>query len=141
MAEPAFWLLKSEPDVYSWDDLLAEGETIWNGVRNNAARLHLRAMKPGDQALFYHSNIGKQAVGICRITTAAYPDPTDETGQWVAVTVAPIKALPNPVTLAAMKAEPELTNFQLIRQSRLSVVPVTAHEWATIQKMSGHPNP
>lgn len=140
MAEARYWLLKSEPNVYSWDDLVAEGETVWNGVRNNAARLHLKAMKPGDEALFYHSNIGKQAVGICRITKAAYPDPTDETGEWVAVTVAPTTPLKNPVTLAAMKAEPKLTNFQLIRQSRLSVVPVTGEEWATILSMANHPN-
>ncbi|MGL6043374.1 MAG: EVE domain-containing protein, partial [Sandaracinobacteroides sp.] len=81
------WLLKSEPDVYSWDQLVADGETVWNGVRNNAARLHLRAMRVGDEALFYHSNIGKEAVGICRISREAYPDPTDETARWVAVSV------------------------------------------------------
>jgi predicted RNA-binding protein with PUA-like domain len=131
------WLLKSEPDVYSWDDLVREGETVWNGVRNNAARLHLRAMQQGDEALFYHSNIGKQAVGLCRISKAAYPDPTDESGQWVAVSVQPIRPLPRPVTLAEMKAEPTLSDFQLIRQSRLSVVPVTDAEWATIVRMAG----
>lgn len=133
----SFWLLKSEPDVYSFDQLLAEGETVWNGVRNNAARLHLRAMKAGDQALFYHSNIGKEAVGLCRISREAYPDPTDESGQWVAVSVQPVRRLARPVTLAEMKAEPGLAEFQLIRQSRLSVVPVRDEEWETILKMAG----
>jgi predicted RNA-binding protein with PUA-like domain len=132
-----YWLLKSEPDVYSFDQLLAEGETVWNGVRNNAARLHLRAMKEGDEALFYHSNIGKEAVGLCRISREAYPDPTDESGQWVAVSVQPIRKLARPVTLAEMKAEPALAEFQLIRQSRLSVVPVRDEEWATILRMAG----
>jgi predicted RNA-binding protein with PUA-like domain len=131
------WLLKSEPDVYSFDQLLAEGETVWNGVRNNAARLHLRAMKVGDEALFYHSNIGKEAVGLCRISREAYPDPTDESGQWVAVSVQPVRRLPRPVTLADMKAEPALSEFQLIRQSRLSVVPVRDDEWALILRMAG----
>jgi predicted RNA-binding protein with PUA-like domain len=133
----SYWLLKSEPDVYSFDQLLAEGETVWNGVRNNAARLHLRAMKEGDEALFYHSNIGKEAVGLCRISREAYPDPTDESGQWVAVSVQPVRKLARPVTLAEMKAEPGLSEFQLIRQSRLSVVPVRADEWALILKMAG----
>ena len=131
------WLLKSEPDVYSWDQLVAEGETVWNGVRNNAARLNLRAMKAGDEAFFYHSNIGKEIVGICRISREAYPDPTDESGQWVAVSVQPVRKLANPVTLAAMKAEPALAGFQLIRQSRLSVVPVRDEEWAQVLGMAG----
>lgn len=133
----SYWLLKSEPDVYSWDDLVKDGETVWNGVRNNAARLHLRAMAEGDEALFYHSNIGKQAVGLCRISRTAYPDPTDESGQWVAVSVQPVSPLARPVTLAEMKAEPALADFQLIRQSRLSVVPVTDAEWAVILRMAG----
>jgi predicted RNA-binding protein with PUA-like domain len=106
-------------------------------VRNNAARLHLRAMKVGDEALFYHSNIGKEAVGLCRISRAAYPDPTDESGQWVAVSVQPVRRLLRPVTLAEMKAEPALSEFQLIRQSRLSVVPVRDEEWELILKMAG----
>jgi predicted RNA-binding protein with PUA-like domain len=131
------WLLKSEPDVYSWADLLAEGETVWNGVRNAQAALNLKAMAVGDEALFYHSNIGKEAVGICRVTKTAYPDPTDETGRWVAVSVAPVRALARPVTLAAMKANPALAEFQLIRQSRLSVVPVRPAEWAEILRMAG----
>lgn len=130
------WLLKSEPDVYSWDQLVADGETVWNGVRNNSARLNLRAMKAGDEAFFYHSNIGKEVVGIARISREAYPDPTDESGQWVAVSVQPVQKLPNPVTLAAMKAEPALAEFQLIRQSRLSVVPVRDEEWAQVLRMA-----
>ena len=131
------WLLKSEPDVYSWDQLVADGETVWNGVRNNTARLNLRAMKEGDEAFFYHSNIGKEVVGVCRISREAYPDPTDESGQWVTVSVQPVRKLESPVTLAAMKAEPALAEFQLIRQSRLSVVPVRDDEWAQVLKMSG----
>jgi len=131
------WLLKSEPDVYSFDQLLADGETVWNGVRNNAARLHLRAMRVGDEALFYHSNIGKEAVGLCRISRAAYPDPTDESGRWVAVSVEPVRRLARAVTLADMKAEPGLADLQLLRQSRLSVVPVRADEWALILRMAG----
>lgn len=133
----SFWLLKSEPDVYSFDDLVAEGETVWSGVRNNAAALHLKAMRAGDAALFYHSNIGKEAVALSRVTKPAYPDPTDATGRWVAVSVAPVRRLAAPVSLAAMKAEPGLAGFQLLRQSRLSVVPVTAEEWATILRMAG----
>ena len=131
------WLLKSEPDVYSWDDLVTDGETVWNGVRNNAARLNLRAMKAGDEAFFYHSNIGKEIVGIALISREAYPDPTDESGQWVAVSVQPVRKLVRAVTLAEMKADAELAEFQLIRQSRLSVVPVREAEWAHILKLAG----
>lgn len=128
----SFWLLKSEPDVYSWEDLVREGETVWDGVRNAQAAANLKAMQPGDEALFYHSNIGKEAVGICRVTRPAGPDPTDETGKWVAVWVAPVRRLKRPVTLAEMKIDPELAQFQLIRQSRLSVVPVRDSEWRRI---------
>ena len=131
------WLLKSEPDVYSWDQLVADGETVWNGVRNNAARLNLRAMKAGDEAFFYHSNIGKEIVGIARISREAYPDPTDESGQWVAVSVQPVQKLAKPVTLATMKADPALAEFQLIRQSRLSVVPVRDDEWVRVLQLAG----
>jgi predicted RNA-binding protein with PUA-like domain len=133
----SFWLLKSEPDVYSWDDLVAEGETDWTGVRNNAAALNLKAMRVGDQAFFYHSNVGKEVVALARVTAAAGPDPTDGTGRWVSVKVAPVRKLARPVTLAGMKAEPALAGFALIRQSRLSVVPVRPAEWATILAMAG----
>ncbi len=131
------WLLKSEPDVYSWDRLVADGETIWDGVRNNAARLNLRAMQLGDEAFFYHSNVGKEIVGICRISREAAPDPTDASGQWVAVSVQPVRPLKSTVTLAAIKADPALAEFQLVRQSRLSVVPVRDDEWARILQMAG----
>lgn len=130
------WLLKSEPDVYSFDQLTKDGETIWDGVRNNAARLNLRAMAVGDEAFFYHSNIGKEVVGICRITEAAFADPTDASGAWVAVKVAPVRKLAKPVTLAAIKAEPALAEFQLVRQSRLSVVPVKDAEWQQVLRMA-----
>ena len=131
------WLLKSEPDVYSWDDLVKEGETAWTGVRNNAAALNLKRMAVGDLCFFYHSNIGKEIVAICRIAAPAAPDPTDETGRWVSVQVAPEKKLPRAVTLAEMKADPALATFQLSRQSRLSVVPVTDAEWAHILRLAG----
>jgi predicted RNA-binding protein with PUA-like domain len=132
----SFWLLKSEPDVYSFDDLLRDGETIWDGVRNAQAANNLKAMAVGDEALFYHSNIGKEAVGICRVTTPAGPDPRDETCRWVAVKVAAVRRLEKPVSLARMKAEPALAELQLIRQSRLSVVPVRPEEWDTILRLS-----
>jgi predicted RNA-binding protein with PUA-like domain len=132
----SYWLLKSEPDVYSWDDLVRDGETIWDGVRNAQAALNLKAMAEGDEALFYHSNIGKEAVGICRISAQAAPDPKDETGRWVAVRVVPVRALARPVTLREMKAEAALADFQLIRQSRLSVVPVRPAEWQAILTLS-----
>ncbi len=133
----AFWLLKSEPDVYSWDDLVRDGETVWDGVRNAQASANLKAMQVGDDALYYHSNIGKAAVGICRVTETAFPDPTDPGGRWVAVRVAPVEPLPRAVTLAEMKAEPDLAGFQLVRQSRLSVVPVRPAEWERILAMAG----
>lgn len=126
------WLLKSEPDVYSFEQLARDGETVWDGVRNNAARLNLRAMRVGDEAFFYHSNLGREVVGICRVIREAFPDPTDQSGQWVAVKVAPVRQLARPVTLAAIKAEQALAGFQLVRQSRLSVVPVTEEEWRRV---------
>jgi len=130
------WLLKSEPDVYSWSDLVRDGETVWDGVRNAQAALNLKAMEVGDLAFFYHSNEGREAVGIARISGPAFPDPGDPSGRWVAVRVMPVEPLPRPVTLAEMKESPALAGFQLIRQSRLSVVPVTPGEWATIEAMA-----
>ena len=130
----AFWLMKSEPGTYSWADLVADGETDWDGVRNNAARLHLKVMKPGDQALFYHSGDERAVVGIMKITGAGKPDGED--GSWVKVPVAPVRPL-GPVTLAVIKAEPKLAGMELIRQSRLSVSPVRDEEWAVILKMAG----
>ena len=136
----AYWLMKSEPSSYSWDDLVRDGGTEWDGVRNNAARLHLKAMKKGDEAFFYHSNIGKECVGIMEITEESFPDPTAEKGSpWVVVRVAPVRALAHPVTLAAIKADPKLADMDLIRQSRLSVGRVTPAEWKHILKKSEKP--
>ncbi|MBN8840655.1 MAG: EVE domain-containing protein [Sphingomonadales bacterium] len=130
----AHWLLKSEPESYSWDDLVRDGGTEWDGVRNNAAALHLRAMQPGDRALIYHSGGEKAAVGVAEITRAARKD--GDEGNWVSVAIRPIAPLPAPVTLAAMKAEPALVGLQMLRQSRLSVSPVGDAEWATIAAMA-----
>jgi len=130
----AYWLMKSEPHVYSWDDLVRDRATDWDGVRNNAARLHLRAMQPGDEAFFYHSGDDKQVVGIMTITGPGKPDGED--GAWVKVPVAPVRKL-NPVTLKDIKAEPALAAMELVRQSRLSVSPVRPEEWVRILKMAG----
>ena len=131
----AYWLMKSEPASYGWDDLVRDGGTEWDGVRNNAARLHLRAMKPGDEAFLYHSMSDKAVVGIMRIASAPRPDPKDP--DWVSVRVEPVRALANPVTLKAIKAEPSLAQMELIRQSRLSVAPVRDDEWRTVLEMAG----
>ena len=131
----AYWLMKSEPAAYSWDDLVRDGGTQWDGVRNNAARLHLKAMQPGDEAFFYHSMSDKAVVGIMRIAGAAEPDP--KAPEWVRVPVEPVRPLANPVTLAAIKAEPSLAAMELIRQSRLSVAPVREDEWEIVLKMAG----
>ena len=130
----AKWLMKSEPDVYSWSDLVRDGATDWDGVRNNAARLHLRAMKQGDEAFFYHSGDVRAVVGIMRIAGAQQPDGED--GSWVKVPVEPVRALA-PVTLKQIKAEPSLAKMELIRQSRLSVSPVREEEWTKILSMAG----
>ena len=130
----AYWLMKSEPHVYSWDDLVRDKATDWDGVRNNAARLHLRAMQPGDEAFFYHSGDEKAVVGIMTITGPGKPDGED--GAWVKVPVAPVRKLA-PVTLKEVKAEPGLAKMELIRQSRLSVSPVRAEEWAKVLAMAG----
>lgn len=133
----AHWLMKSEPDVYGWDDLVREGEGTWDGVRNHAAALHLKSMQVGDQAFFYHSNIGKQIVGIVTISATAHPDPTEPEGtRWVAVRVKPHSKLPCPVTLAQIKTDAALCDMAMIRQSRLSVSPVRASEWAHIMAMA-----
>jgi predicted RNA-binding protein with PUA-like domain len=131
----AYWLMKSEPDSYSWSDLVRDGATEWDGVRNNAARLHLKAMKAGDQAFFYHSMSDKAVVGIMRITREAAPDPKNP--DWVSVRVEPVQALTRPVTLAEIKAQPALSKMELIRQSRLSVAPVRPDEWRTILSLAG----
>ena len=129
----AYWLMKSEPSSYSWADLVRDGGTMWDGVRNNAARLHLRAMKAGDEALFYQSMEDRAVVGIMRITGTGEPDGDD--GSWVKVPVEPVQPLANPVTLGAIKAEPRLAKMELIRQSRLSVAPVREEEWKLVLEM------
>ena len=133
---PGYWLLKSEPAAYSWDDLVRDGRTGWTGIRNHQAAIYLRAMRVGDLGLFYHSNQGLEAVGVLEIVREAYPDPTDEAGRFVAVDVAPRRALARPVTLATMKATPSLGALPLFRQFRLSVVPIGPVEWATILAMA-----
>ena len=138
----AHWLMKSEPDVYGWDDLVAEGEGTWDGVRNHAAALHLKAMAIGDTAFFYHSNIGKEVVGIITISRAAHPDPTEPEGtRWVAVRVKPVRRIARPVTLAEIKGSAALADMAMIRQSRLSVSPVREAEWTTILAMAGEQHP
>ena len=130
----AYWLMKSEPESFSWNDLVRDGGTEWDGVRNNAARLHLRAMKPGDEAFLYHSMSDKAVVGIMRVVRGPAPDPKDT--NWVSVRVEPVRALEKPVTLAAIKAEPALAKMELLRQSRLSVAPVRAEEWRKVLEMA-----
>jgi predicted RNA-binding protein with PUA-like domain len=131
----AYWLMKSEPGSYSWDDLVRDGSAEWDGVRNPAARLHLKAMKSGDEALFYHSGADKAVVGVMRITRGAGPDPKDP--NWVSVAVEPVHPLAAPVKLKAIKAEPRLARLEMLRQSRLSVSPVREEEWAAIVEMAG----
>ena len=128
------WLMKSEPGAYSWDDLVRDGGTEWDGVRNPAARLHLRAMRAGDEAFFYHSGDERSVVGIMRIAREGRPDPKDS--NWVSVAVEPVRPL-TPVTLKAIKADPRLARMELIRQSRLSVAPVRDEEWAAILELAG----
>lgn len=132
----AYWLIKSEPHKYSWDDLVRDGRTIWDGVRNHTAAINLRAMKLGDRAFFYHSNEGKEVVGIVEIVAEHYLDPKDAAHRFPAVDVAPVEPLAKPVTLAAMKADAAFAGMELIRQSRLSVVPVTDAHWKRIMDMA-----
>ena len=129
----AHWLMKSEPESYSWEDLVRDGGTEWDGVRNNAARLHLKAMKKGDDAFFYHSMSDKAVVGIMRIVREAQPDPKD--AEWVSVRVEAVRPLKS-VSLAEIKAEPRLAKMELIRQSRLSVAPVRDDEWEVVLELA-----
>ena len=131
----ARWLMKSEPESYGWADLVRDGATEWDGVRNPTARLNLKAMKPGDEAFFYHSMSDKAVVGIMRVIREAEPDP--KAPEWVRVRVEPVKTLARPVTLAEIKADPKLAKMELIRQSRLSVAPVRDEEWKLILEMAG----
>ena len=132
-----YWLMKSEPDVYSYDDLVAEGEGTWDGVRNNSAAINLRTMKVGDEAFFYHSNIGLEVVAIMTISHEHFLDPSDEKARFVAVKVKPSRKLKQSVTLKAIKANPKLAEMEMLRQSRLSVAPVRATEWKEILQMAG----
>jgi len=132
----AYWLIKSEPFKYSWDQFVKDKKTFWDGVRNYGARKNLKAMKKGDLAFFYHSNEGVEIVGIAKVVKEAYPDPTIDDERWVAVDFSPVKKLKNPVTLAQIKAEPKLVNMDLVRLGRLSVQTVKPEEWELVLQMS-----
>ena len=133
----AYWLLKSEPSSYSWDRLMADGRTHWDGVRNAQALNNLRAMKAGDRAFFYHSNEGKEIVGIAEVVRTFYPDPADKSGKLGMIDIKPVAAVRTPVGLPAMRANPALSGLSLLKQSRLSVCPVTDSEWLTLCEMAG----
>ena len=135
----AYWLVKSEPSSYSWNQLVADGRTHWNGVRNAQALNNLRAMKPGDQAFFYHSNEGKEIVGVVEVVKGFYPDPSDQSGKLGMVDVKPVMPVAVKVGLPAMRANPELSGLSLLRQSRLSVCPVSDSEWSVICAMARIP--
>jgi predicted RNA-binding protein with PUA-like domain len=140
MPDRHYWLVKSEPEAFSWDQQVAHGVEPWTGVRNHSARLNLRAMKRGDLAFFYHSNTGREIVGVVEVAREAYPDPTVEPGEkgdWVCVDMRAVGKMPRPVTLAQMKADPALEGMALLRQSRLSVAPVTEAEWRHISALGG----
>ncbi len=136
----AYWLIKSEPDVFSWDDLVSRGKKgeAWDGVRNHQAKLNLMAMKKGDKAFFYHSNIGKEIVGVAEVIKEAYPDPTAEAGKpWVCCNFIAVEPLENPISLAMAKQDPKLAEMMLVNNTRLSVQPVTAAEWKHVCKKGG----
>ena len=133
----AYWLIKSEPFKYSWDQFEKDGQTFWDGVRNYAARNHLKAMKKGDLVFFYHSNEGTEIVGIAKVAKEAYQDQTTDDEAWVVVDFKPYKKLKKPVTLAQVKAEKQLADMALVRLGRLSVQPVTDKEWEIVMKMAG----
>ena len=132
----AYWLVKSEPDVFGWDQHVERGVEPWTGVRNHSAKLNLLAMRLGDRAFFYHSNIGKAVVGIVEVAREAYPDPTAEDGPWVCVDMRAVAPLPRPVTLAEIKAHPALVDMPLLRLSRLSVSPVSPAHWRQVMDMA-----
>jgi predicted RNA-binding protein with PUA-like domain len=137
MSDNAFWLLKTEPTDYAYADLERDGTTVWDGVSNNAALLHLRAMKPGDLALIYHTGEERQAVGVAEVTSGPYADPQAGDPKLVVVDVRPLRRLPRPVTLGAVKADPAFADFALVRQGRLSVVPVAPEHWRRLLEMAG----
>ena len=131
------WLVKSEPSKYSWDQFVKDKQTFWDGVRNYAARINLKAMKKGDEVLFYHSNEGVEIVGIAKVAKEAYPDPTSESDAWVVVDLKPVRKLKKPVPLSVIKADKRLTNMALVRLGRLSVQPVTDDEWKLVMELAG----
>jgi predicted RNA-binding protein with PUA-like domain len=133
----AYWLVKSEPNKYAFSDLQRDGKTVWDGVRNNAAALCLKAMKLGDEVFYYHSQEGLEVVGVAKVVKEHFLDPSDPAGRFVAVELAPVRALKQPVSLQAMKANPALSGLEMIRQGRLSVSPVRPAEWTAILKMAG----
>ncbi len=133
----ALWLVKSEPSVYSWDQLVAEKQTCWSGVRNYAARINLNNMKKGDEVLFYHSNEGVEIVGIAKVAKEAYPDPTTDDNRWVAVDIRPVRKLKKPVPLAILKADKRFADMDLVRLGRLSVQTVKSAEWELFMKLAG----
>ena len=133
----SYWLAKSEPSVYSWDDLVKEKQTCWSGIRNYAARLHMRNMKKGDKVLFYHSNEGTNIVGIAKVVKEHYPDPTTDDERWEAVDIAAVKKLKQPVSLDQIKKDKRLSQMALVRISRLSLQPVTDEEWEVIMELAG----
>lgn len=133
----SYWLVKSEPSVYGWDDLVKEKETVWSGVRNYAARIHLKAMKKGDEVLFYHSNDGMEIVGVAKVSNEFHQDPTTEDTNWVAVDIKPLRKLKNPVTLSQIKSDKRLQEMALVRLGRLSVQPATEKEWKIIMELAG----
>jgi predicted RNA-binding protein with PUA-like domain len=137
----AYWLVKSEPDAFSWDQQVANEVEPWTGVRNAMASNNLKAMKQGDFCFFYHSNIGKEIVGVVQVAREAYPDPTDDTGRWVCTDMQAVAPVPKKVTLAEVKATPELADLALVRMSRLSVMPVSPEHWAILCRMSGFKPP
>jgi predicted RNA-binding protein with PUA-like domain len=133
----AYWLVKSEPDAFSWDQQVQNGVEPWTGVRNHTAKNNLKAMRKGDLAFFYHSNIGKEIVGIVEVVREAYPDPTAEAGDWVSVDMKAKQAIPHPITLATIKGDPRFADLALVRLSRLSVAPVSDAHWAELRKLGG----
>lgn len=133
-----YWLIKSEPDAFSWDQQVANGVEPWTGVRSHQARNNLAAMQKGDRAFFYHSNIGREIVGVVEVVREAYPDPSADAGNWVAVDMKAIGPVPHPVTLAAIKADPALEGIALVRMSRLSVCPISAEHWQYICARGGY---
>jgi predicted RNA-binding protein with PUA-like domain len=132
-----YWLVKSEPDSFSWDQQVANGVEPWTGVRNHTAKRNLMAMKLGDRAFFYHSNVGKEIVGVVEVVREAYPDPTADKGDWVSVDMRAVGPMPHPVSLETIKADPKFADMLLVRQSRLSVMPVSKPHWDYICRMGG----